>query len=249
MYNLISCKAIIGKATSSFGISSTSITNDLIDCIGECIGLIGYHTGFINKLRRVQVENYTFSLPCDYVDLNCLIYNGKILRKKKGLSEVKEPYNQYFDNLIGYLTQDIYGIDDFCDVEDFKISNERTHNKIESLLFDIKRASHYEEHHFYTENENCYKVSYESGYVYIDYKSYPLDSEGLPMVIDEVHYKRALEYYCILELLKRGYKHPVFNYQMVSADSRRYITTATNQNLKMNRSEMNDFVTKWTSLY
>lgn len=54
------------------------------------------------------------------------------------------------------------------------------------------------------------KTSFEAGDIYIFYKTLICDSDGFPLVPDEVELRLAIADYILFRLRGRGFKHPIF---------------------------------------
>ena len=95
---------------------------------------------------------------------------------------------------------------------------------------------------------NCFDTNIESGTVYISYKAYPLDKEGYPLILDEVKYRLALEWYIFRCICERGYRHPVIDYGMADQKFNIALQQARNEHLKMTYEEVEDFTYNWTNM-
>lgn len=250
MNKLISSKIIIGNVNRMFGGSIANSKYDIVEFVGEAIELIGYHTGFINKIKKEKVLDYTIDLPCDFIHLNHIFYNGKVMTSNQHdrICNNGNFHSEEFDDLIQFLHREETK-DESCDFEQIEISKERELNKLQSLFYNLHLSGHKENHYYYLEGFNCFKTNLENDkIVYINYKAFPVDNDGFPLILDEINYKKGIEYYCVMRLIEMGFQHPTFNYQTIVSMSNNYIAKATNQNLKMTEKQMIDFSNKWTNL-
>jgi hypothetical protein len=54
---------------------------------------------------------------------------------------------------------------------------------------------------------NTIQTSFKEGTVVFHYYSIPLDSEGMPMILDNVRYVEAIQWWVIYKLMLQGYQH------------------------------------------
>lgn len=261
LYNQISANAIIGRALSSFNISDANIKYNALEWIGDCIELIGYHVGFVNKLEKVEVNFHKIPKPCDLFLLNFIVYNGaKLLHgRKPNLTRIRYGLDPLAEELVRLVDQkDILDTvvedynEDTCSTEIKEIQNleeQRLIVKINALYDFVKRSDTYcFNDEYYLDGVNCFDTSIEKGFVYLGYKAFPLDEEGIPLVVDEVKYKNALEYYIMKKLTEGGYKHTVLSPEYIISESNKKIAQARNEHLKMSYAQMDNFVSKWTNM-
>ena len=81
---------------------------------------------------------------------------------------------------------------------------------------------------YYLINNGAIQTNFDSGKLKIHYSAYPTDSDGYPMVPDNVYVKQALEWYILRQMLMGGFKHPEFNWQFADAKWGQYCVSAGN---------------------
>lgn len=267
-YNVVSAKAVIGRAVDSFGIDINSYTYKALEWIGDGIAEIGYNVGLVNKYAKISIENHTLIKPDDYFDLITIIYNGLRLEYgmkpstgQAGLPPQTNPlYNELValinarQNSLEYADGEI-AIDGCvpCEATQYKLLNtdelDVVDRKIKAGLEGLRTTCGISPTEYFLDSEgNCFKTSIDEGEVVIYYKAYPRDSEGYPLVIDESKYLTALEYVVMERLMRSGVRHPVLTYQEVKADKRLAVARASNEHKKFTSAQMRNFVKNWTNM-
>lgn len=251
MYKLISCKTIVGKMINLFNMPS-GLQYDCIIWIADAIELLGFFN-FVNKVKKVIVDNGFIELPCDFHYGNFIVYNG--CKLDKGFK--KNPNNYYrskaeqpeIAELINLLKTDV--VEDTCN-SDNGINLQSLNKRVENLTTWLgkKPVINNSDNSYYYENaENGYSTNVEDGEsVYLFYKGFPLDNEGFPMIIDEVKYRTAIEFYCMWQLMLKGYSHPTLKLNDVYELQVKSFKAASNQQLKMTWEQLDNFTSNWTNM-
>lgn len=263
LHKTVSARAVIQQVISRFGIKGEGIEYDALEWIGAGIGLIGTHVNFVNLIDEVEVNFHKIVIPERMYQLNFIVYNGQKLRHGIGqASHFSHQENSTDDPLVVDLIKTIFvknelatiieGIDPCCDdllTEDLMNKQTNVNNKIEHLVDFIDQSSSCSGSHWYSDSESdCYNTSIENGTVYISYKAYPVDKDGIPLIIDEVKYRLALEWYVVRCLMERGFRHPTLDYSTVDFKTNRAILSAQNEHLKMTYEEADNFAENWTNM-
>lgn len=266
LHKTISAKAVIGSVLSRFGVKDANIHMEALEWIGEGIAEIGYGVGLVNKVEAIEINNHNVLKPCDFFQLNFMIYNGeKLLEGMKPSRVSNKRYKGGDDPLFTELVQLINGRNkslcfanavgedssDNCDCNPVLDETvlERTNVKIKALIEGLARKNYNSCDEYYINKEDCYQVSIEEGTLYMHYKGYPTDKDGYPLVIDEPKYRKALEWLIMENLTFSGYKHPILNNWKDITDMKElYIARARNNHLKNTYEQMDEFVDKWTNL-
>lgn len=260
LYKTISSKTVIQRVMSRFALKDANLTYDAIEWIGSCIGLIGTHVGYQNRIEEVEVDFHKIHLPENFYQLNFVTYNGKKLKDGKISPFRQQTYTNVDNPLVVELVQAlaikhdlIESIEntDCCDNEqgeDLMIKQGFLNKRIAGLYDAVKDSPQYCDEHWYTDGENCYDTSIEEGCVYICYKAYPLDGEGFPLIVDEEKYLQALEWYVLRCWMEQGNRHKVMDYAYVSVKSDQWIAKAKNEHLKMSYEQMDQFTSNWTNM-
>lgn len=265
LYKYVSAKVIIQQVMSRFGVTDGNLTYDALDWIGSGIGLIGTHANFVNTIEPVEIDFHKIPYPENFYQLNFIVYNGRKLNygvKPTYSNSHSSGYTSTDDPLVLELIKSVFAkrelvkvIDDAecCDqntLDDLSSKDQLLNTKIVSLMDFVGRANCYHGDEWFSNNPSgdCFDTSVECGTAYISYKAYPVDKEGFPMIIDEVKYKLALEWYVMRCLMENGYKHPVFDYPTVNLQTETYIARAINEHLKPTYEEMDNFTEFWTNM-
>lgn len=66
---------------------------------------------------------------------------------------------------------------------------------------------------FWTAKLGMLETSFPTGYIDIVYTAFPVDEKGFLRIVDNEYYIQAIEYYILLKLVQRGYKHPFFDWK------------------------------------
>lgn len=235
---------------STFGIRDSGLKSDIAEWIGDGIELIGYHVGFVNKVSRIPVVNNTVELPCDYFVENFLTHNKQKLHKGYLRSTcVDTAQLPEVDKL--YTLIDLHRPKDvaLCDYESIALNFQSAQKEVNNTLEWVTRKSRPSKQYFYKEGVNCFKTNVEDGdVIFLFYKAFPTDKEGLPMIVDEVNYRTALSYYCMQRLMLQGYQHPVLKFADLLMLSDKWIAKARNNHLKLTWEGMESFKNNWTNM-
>lgn len=101
----------------------------------------------------------------------------------------------------------------------------------------------------YILNPDYIHTSFETGYVFITYLAYPLDSNGYPLIPDNISYKEAAFWYIMKKLMMRGWKHPAgFDYGYGDAMWQKYCTQARNIANMPDIGQYDRFLNVWRNL-
>lgn len=92
------------------------------------------------------------------------------------------------------------------------------------------------------------KFSFKDKWVAIEYKAFPLDEDGYPLVPDAAEYKEALSWYIMSKLLLQGKKHPVIDYQHADQKWERKCVQARSAMNMPDKGQYRNFRDKWVSM-
>lgn len=260
LYKTISSKAVIGEVISRFGITDANIELDALEWVGYAIALIGTHANFINIVEEVEVDFYKIQYPCNFYQLNFIAHKGQKLKYGAGASYIQGG-EQSDDPLVMDLIKSVFvkrelatiiEETDACtpEAEDLMNKEELLNTRIANLASFVESSASCSRELWYSNNPsgNCYDTNIECGSVIISYKAYPLDKEGYPLILDEVKYRLALEWYIFRCICERGYRHPVIDYSMADQKFNIALQQARNEHLKMTYEEVEDFTYNWTNM-
>jgi len=171
---------------------------DAIEWIAEALDFMCVTPRLIDKKRILTVENYSTRIPIDLSQLELCYYNPT------ATSETEEhEFNLILKNESNSYSRTLHQ-KLLNNVEDFNGINE-----------------------FYKLEQGYIKTSFSTGYIFILYKGYPIDSEGFPIVPDHTVVKEAITWYLQLKLALTGWKHPAgLDYFQIDGQWQRYCSQA-----------------------
>jgi hypothetical protein len=220
------------SANHSFNLSAEEA--NMIDWIGQAMRFIGKHVGFTTNIcSNVYVENYKVCYPSDLEGLLAILYNGVLLPLGSDISGIgfsraipQESINivsnnEYILELNGYKQQQkelvsMYASAPLQSTADLINEVSAKINSIETYISGINQSlakNVNQTGQFYNTKLNFIETSFETGYIDIIYVGFPIDNNGYPLVIDNEFYIQAIEWYIILMMIQKGYKHPIFDYK------------------------------------
>lgn len=134
------------------------------------------------------------------------------------------------------------------DLEDFKyIASEGDMDKFPGLFREddtiYRRAT---EKYFI--DGSFIKFTFEDKWVALEYKAFPLDEDGYPLVPDAAEFKEALAWYIIWKIILRGKQHPVINYEIARREWKGNMVRARNSYNMPDKGQMRDFRDRWVSM-
>jgi len=250
-HSLISSRSIIQRIISRYNITISK--SEAIEWVGDGIEEIGYHAGFFNKVKKVNVINYKIDIPCDFVSLNYFIYEGKKLNYglPKSHNYPKSVNAAEVDLVTNMIANSTIKLDLNACCEDSELEEKVYHidilEKRASYLTDTFKYTDPSDDYYYTNSGDGYSTNAKDE-VYIFYKAFPLDDENYPLIINEIKYRNAITHYLLLCYLSSGHKHPVLDYETVKLESRRLIQVAANEHFKMTVKDMEKFADNWTNM-
>jgi hypothetical protein len=229
----ISSNYIIQRLFANHTINNSAWVNDAKDWVAQAVRFIGKHAGFEIKIcTNVFVENYKTCYPAYMEGLLAVLYKGFLLPlgsnlagipMTRNLSSIEPIASQYLILEINKLKQQsqqliaAYAITPTQELADkinevaFKIDAKEKFISA-SAQYQINRGSSVKGDYYNTKLDYL-QTSFESGYIDILYTAFPVDDEGFIRVLDNEYYIQAIEWYILLMLMQKGYKHPFMNYQ------------------------------------
>lgn len=218
----ISLQEIILRVYRTIKPSDSNWIGGAIQDAGLAIQAIGYHTGFEQKStpddKPIVVKKHRGCLPpdCervlfveqytkDFPSLNLLDAEGKNIDISKLPKERRETVRLPLGK----------------DITLASLSDNTSQTTI------VKPATNYYDitsNHIITAEEECL--------VKIHYIGFPIDNEGMPLIIDDYNYKEAVFWYIVTQMLISGYVVPSLNWKDANALFERHRDIAAN-NVKM----------------
>ena len=215
-YRHVSTKEVIAKVFRDLKPGNASWTMDAVEWIGEALDFIGYHGVFDHKAKELTVANHKAEIPCDLYQLIQVAHNDCAL---------------------------VYGTDTTGYVADHRVATPSAGNGVyttavgqtnptddhSSPAFTLKFTKNSSSSNdYYLVNGGYIVTSFEDGKITLYYTAYLTDTDGFPLVPDNIYVKQALEWYIIRQMMMGGYVHPVFNWQVADDKWGHYCVAAQN---------------------
>jgi hypothetical protein len=234
----LSSQHIISKIARTFKPSDSHWINDALEDIGWAIQAIGYHAGFVDKETEppyITVLHHRGKIPCDVERILAV----ESLVAVSGSSKVLNP-----DGTTPFPQPDPT---DSCTYKGVKmtLSSDISLGTISETTPKTSRMNTELLTNTYSLNDNYVITGFEKGLIKLIYKGFPLDKEGMPMIIDDFDYKSCLEFYCVSQMLLRGWKHPVMDYDRAFASFNFYLPKAENAVKMLSLDRAQRFEASW----
>jgi hypothetical protein len=234
----ISSNYIVQRILANHSINNSAWINDSKDWVAQAVRFIGKHAGFEVKMcTNVFIEDFKTCYPAYMEGLLAVMYKGQLLPLGSNLGGV--PINRNLNGIKASIADDSM----IVEINKLKAQNELLVNmyattptdeianqinataaeidakeKFVSLSsqYSVGRISSAGADYYNTKIEYL-QTSFETGYIDIVYTAFPVDDEGFIRVLDNEYYIQAIEWYIMLVLIQKGYKHPFMNYQDIYA--------------------------------
>jgi hypothetical protein len=176
--NTVSYQTIISKLYRDLQLKDEQdIIGDILEWTAEALEFIGVYDQYESKPATITIVNYKGEKPCDFIALEQTTYNNYPIVYNTGIQTPKDTSINY-----GYLTPYSYNQE--------KINN--------GLLFNGNyRLANGET---FKIESSWFKTSFEKGELNIVYKSVIVDTDGFPLIPDNVSYKEALYWYIVYKI-------------------------------------------------
>lgn len=233
----ISSKYIFQRLLANHTTDDSSWFNNGVDWVGQAMRFIGKHAGFPIKICcDVYVEDHHTCYPLGMEGLIAITYKGVLLPLGSDISGIG--YERKLDRGKFRNDQQILDENFLLDINGLISQKQELINmyaitptqeiaeKIEDVAGQINTLESYlnvmnqyqygrkgEIGEFYNIKKDIIETSFDRGFIDIVFTTFPIDDEGFPLVIDNEFYIQAIEWYIILMLIQKGYKHPIFDWQ------------------------------------
>jgi len=226
-YQHVSSKQVIAKLYRDLKPAGSSWTSDALEWIGEALDFIGYHGIFDHVSKELEVVDHKAEIPCDLYQLIQVEYKGGAIvygTDTTGYNADTRTTSAYPANT-GVYTSAV--------AETVPTDSNSSPTFQVKFTKDRRSSSDY-----YLINNGYIVTSFEDGTIKLHYTAYPTDSDGFPMVPDNIYVKQALEWYIIRQMMMGGYVHPVFNWEVADAKWGHYCVAAGNDLMFPNIDKM-----------
>ena len=247
--------------------SNSNWKADAIDWIGDAIEAIGYHVGFDEAEIKLEVRNFRVAIPSNMESIEYIKYNGH--RLPLGVDEsdygfVRTHTGIRRENILNYDERLSLGklIDNLNSLRELDPATPGVLDQINNTLFQIDvvlgtkyLAGGYQHWHhpFYNiESETQYiKTSFDCGTIFVKCRTFKVDVNGLPLIVNTYKYKEAISWFVMSRLLLRGFPHPTLKFQdawNMFDEPTGFRQQASNEGKKLDIDEMERFTRRWTSI-
>ena len=187
-----SCKTIIAKLYRDLQLKEEEAFTDIIEWLAEALDFIHVYPQYTYNDAILKVSNYKVELPCDYIGMDVIEYNGYNLKySSNSFGPQATDYTPY------YLTPYSYN-----------------QKKIENAVFVDPSTINYFLNKDSVILKNGYiKTSFKEGILNIKYIAMVVDEDGYPMIPDNVSFREALYWYCTYKYLYPKVLHGEINGQ------------------------------------
>jgi len=173
----ISCKTIIAKVYRDLQLKEEEAFTDFIEWMSEALDFIHVYPQYIHKSACICIKNYKGELPCDYIGLDAVEYNG---------------FNMLYSS-------NLYGPKDRTPSGRYYTPYSYNQEKINNVLL-VKGNMLGPDAEFWIEG-SWFRTSFKEGTLNIRYTAYPSDEDGYPLVPDHQSFKEALYWYITYKYL------------------------------------------------
>lgn len=173
----ISCKTVVAKVYRDLQLTEEGPFMDMIEWLAEALEFIHVYPQYIHKTCKIEIVNYKGEIPCDFIGLDAVEYNG----------------------INTLYASNIFGPQDTPKSGRYYTPYSYNQEKINNVLL-VKNNIIGPETSFSIDG-SWFKTSFKEGELYIRYTAYPSDDEGYPLVPDHQSFKEALYWYITYKYL------------------------------------------------
>lgn len=175
----ISVKNIIAKVYRDLNLKEEEAFTDLIEWAAEALDFIHVYPQYEHKQITIHINNYKAELPCDYISLEAVNYDGQNLR--------------YTTNMFGPI--------DTTKSDRYYTPYSYNQDKIANVLLLLPGDNRLSPAASFSINNGYFQTSFKKGQLDIQYLALSLDEEGYPLVPDHVSFREALYWYITYKYL------------------------------------------------
>jgi len=261
IYKLTEVDEVIARLDNDFNINKGDYIPRFPQWVYQCLSDLELIYGLVPAAHVGYVENNQCALPEDLEHLTMIEYKGhRLERKSKGNPTFKE--DNSVSDYIAYIQTDI-GLDIEVNTENITVSDILGGTKLDIKSIHVKDTSSAQyvpksgDSYVLLSNGNI-ETSFYTGIVIYHYYKLPTkynDRIGAlcPLIPDNEFVIEACSWYILMNLMQRGYKHPVY-----SLNSNNYITNpylmyrrkrlnARNKGDKLDRDQQKIITNLWNS--
>jgi hypothetical protein len=218
----ISSQHVVSKISRTFKPPDSTWIEDCIEDIGWAIQAIGYHAGFIKKSTPppyITVANHRGKIPCD-VERVMFVESLKVDSSAQNTlnPDGTTPYPQTDDEVCPPVYKGVKML----------LSSDRSMPAIDEETPRTTNMNTSALYNSYWINGDYIVTGFESGLIKIHGIHFNIDKKGAPNIVDDFDYKSCCEFYCIAQMIFRGFKHPELSYRDAFAMFEMYRLRAEN---------------------
>jgi hypothetical protein len=240
-YKHISSKNVIAKIFRDLRINDEGWVLDAMEWIGEALEYIGHVSISERKALEVTMDSHKAALPVDLVDIIQVEYAGKPLPYGTDVTGYDLPNADSTTSMSPNGTNgEVFTAAYTTDVNN--VSNNQSGLTKRSTRDSVYRGD------YYIINNGSIQTSFPKGTIKIHYTAYPTDTDGYPMVPDNIYVKQALEWYVLRQMLMGGYAHPLFSWEVADQKWGQYCISAQNDLAFPSVDKVESFKNMWVRL-
>ena len=240
-YKHISSKNVIAKIFRDLRINDEGWVLDAMEWIGEALEYIGHVSISERKAVEVTTDSHKAVLPLDLVDIIQVEYSGSPLPYGTDVTGYDLPNSASTTNMSpNGANVEVYTSAYTLDVNN--ISNNASGLTKKTKKSGVRGGD------YYIINNGSIQTSFTKGKIKIHYTAYPTDSDGYPMVPDNIYVKQALEWYVLRQMLMGGYAHPLFSWEVADQKWGQYCISAQNDLAFPSVDKVESFKNMWVRL-
>jgi hypothetical protein len=209
IYKLTSIKEVISKIGRDLGIGERELPwHDIVEWSAEALKHIGTYYQMEPKKVNLVVDNYMAKLPCDFFNLIRVTRTIKAFPKNsvnidKLLFEAGVTNGDIETNIPMDIIRDLMYVE-YDKVDRYDHTGKYMHGNERILNGATNDTIGY--NNDYKIHNGTIRTMFQTGFVTIEYLSFPVDCDGFPMVPDHVSFFDALFWRTVYQLNIRGFE-------------------------------------------
>lgn len=193
----ISSAILINEMYNDFNLQSDDFVTRVPIWVANALEELNFYQAYITLEKDIEFDDYRCELPYEFKGILDVYINNK-KANLRNIVDIKDKIK----------SDDIVTVSTYTPYTKFEDNNIRTvkNNKI---------INNNNQPDYYISN-GWLHTNVSSGIVHIKYKAIPIVYDSIvnmdvPLIYNHAQLKRYLKFYCMKQILMRGYKHPVFN--------------------------------------
>jgi hypothetical protein len=217
-FPLTSINEVRARLISATGTQDNEYVIAMEEWIPEAMSLMRTKFTLISMWKDVKISFHKGQLPCDLRIIKAVEWNGFRFREGNSVRSVDAPPMPYEAINAGMrgTTNGFETIPWIVETPPKDNPQENSHYFWNDLV-STNKCNSLELHgeHWYQQEGFYITTSLKEGTIRVHYRAIPVDADGFPLIPDNGHYKKAIEYYVIGCMIGRGFKHPALSYQEI----------------------------------